>query len=188
MNNTIVAETSRAAPAAKAGDIFLFGGGTVDAASSYNLLGTGGSGGLVNNLNHNRVGVANAGLEPLQDNGGPTKTMALQRGSPAIDAGSNTALLAAHLVSDQRGLPRIVNGTVDIGAFERQTGAVPMLVKPFKAGSPAIAGVGAPKANSIVVKLARIRLNGLGDRSAAQENRRRRRANGGGERQREEAG
>ena len=38
-------------------------------------------------------------------------------GSPAIDAGNN-ALIPAGVTTDQRGLPRIVNGTVDIGAFE----------------------------------------------------------------------
>ena len=43
--------------------------------------------------------------------------MALLPGSPAIDAGNN-ALIPAGVTTDQRGLPRIVNGTVDIGAFE----------------------------------------------------------------------
>ena len=40
-------------------------------------------------------------------------------GSPAIDAGSN-ALIPSGVITDQRGAgdPRIVNGTVDIGAFE----------------------------------------------------------------------
>ena len=45
--------------------------------------------------------------------------MPLLPGSPAIDAGSN-ALLPTGLTTDQRGLPRTVNGTVDIGAFESQ--------------------------------------------------------------------
>jgi hypothetical protein len=59
-------------------------------------------------------------LSPLGDNGGPTQTIALGSGSVAIDAGDNAA--AAGLVTDQRGLgfPRIVGGTVDIGAFEVQ--------------------------------------------------------------------
>ena len=43
--------------------------------------------------------------------------MALLPGSPAIDAGNN-ALIPAGVTTDQRGLPRIVNGVVDIGAFE----------------------------------------------------------------------
>jgi hypothetical protein len=57
-------------------------------------------------------------LGPLQNNGGPTETHTLLFGSPAIDAGSNA--LAAGLTYDQRGpgFDRIVEGTVDIGAYE----------------------------------------------------------------------
>ncbi len=55
---------------------------------------------------------------PLQYNGGPTQTMGLLPGSPAIDAGNNL-LLPAGVTTDQRGLPRDANG-VDIGAFEVQ--------------------------------------------------------------------
>ncbi|MFI5457323.1 MAG: choice-of-anchor Q domain-containing protein [Isosphaerales bacterium] len=58
-------------------------------------------------------------LGPLQNNGGPTPTLALLPGSPAIDAGTNTSTLT----NDQRGLPRIVNGAIDIGAFELQNSA-----------------------------------------------------------------
>ena len=56
-------------------------------------------------------------LGPLQDNGGLTFTHALLAGSPAIDKGSNLLF-----VNDQRGpgFPRVVGGTADIGAFERQ--------------------------------------------------------------------
>ncbi len=45
--------------------------------------------------------------------------MALLPGSPAIDAGNND-LIPSGVTTDQRGTgdPRIVNGTVDIGAFE----------------------------------------------------------------------
>jgi len=50
--------------------------------------------------------------------------MALLAGSPALDAGSN-ALVPAGVTTDQRGLPRISNGTVDIGAFESQVVIVP---------------------------------------------------------------
>ena len=59
-----------------------------------------------------------AKLEGLAENGGTvqTYTHALRPGSPALDAGDNTGAPAF----DQRGtgFPRIVNGTVDIGAFE----------------------------------------------------------------------
>jgi hypothetical protein len=55
-----------------------------------------------------------AKLGPLANNGGPTLTMALLPGSPAIDAG-DTSLAPA---TDQRGFPRPVGPAVDIGAYE----------------------------------------------------------------------
>ncbi len=68
--------------------------GTVDSssASSFNLIGTGGAGGLLDATNNNQVGVADAKLGALADNGGPTKTHALLDTSPAIDTGNNFAL------------------------------------------------------------------------------------------------
>jgi hypothetical protein len=59
-------------------------------------------------------------LQPLANHGGPTLTLALTLGSPAIDAGNNVA----GLTTDQRdlGFPRIVGVAPDIGAFE---GALP---------------------------------------------------------------
>ena len=63
-------------------------------------------------------------LGQLVNNGGPTQTMALLRGSAAIDAGNNAVVGLP--TTDQRGLPRIQDGagngtaTVDIGAFEIQ--------------------------------------------------------------------
>ena len=56
-------------------------------------------------------------LGSLQSNGGPTETMALLPGSPAIVAGS-TNLVPASVTTDQRGSVRTRNDTVDIGAFE----------------------------------------------------------------------
>jgi len=53
-------------------------------------------------------------LGPLQANGGPTLTLALLPGSPAIDMGGNPA----NLMLDQRGVPRVENGRADIGAVE----------------------------------------------------------------------
>jgi hypothetical protein len=62
-------------------------------------------------------------LGPLQYNGGRTQTHAVLPGSPALDAGDNTNAPDW----DQRGpgFPRIVNGTVDIGAFEVQATGAP---------------------------------------------------------------
>jgi hypothetical protein len=53
-------------------------------------------------------------LGPLADNGGPTPTMALLPGSPAIDAGDNGAAPP----TDQRGFPRPAGLAADIGAYE----------------------------------------------------------------------
>jgi hypothetical protein len=58
-------------------------------------------------------------LGPLGNNGGPTPTLALLPGSPALDAGSN-APIPAGVTTDQRGFARTSGGTVDIGAFEVQ--------------------------------------------------------------------
>ena len=54
-------------------------------------------------------------LAPLGNYGGPTQTMALLPGSPAIDAGTSGPGIPT---TDQRGLGRV--GAVDIGAFESQ--------------------------------------------------------------------
>lgn len=65
-------------------------------------------------------------LGPLQNNGGSTQTRALMPGSPAIDAADNCVVLApgrggclsAPLMTDQRGVSRQSNSTVDMGAYE----------------------------------------------------------------------
>ena len=53
-------------------------------------------------------------LGPLANNGGPSLTMALLPGSPAIDA-RDTSLAPD---TDQRGFPRPAGLAADIGAFE----------------------------------------------------------------------
>jgi hypothetical protein len=111
----------------------ILAGNTVSGGSGPDLNG------VLTSLGHNLIGdtagasgfVASdllnidALLGPLQDNGGPTQTMALLPGSPAIDAGDNTDAPAY----DQRGpgYPRIVNGKIDIGAFEVQPGGAAQL-------------------------------------------------------------
>ncbi len=73
------------------------------------------------------------GLGPLQNNGGPTLTHALQASSPAIDAGHPSGCADPNgvaLTVDQRGFARPIDGDgdstarCDMGAFERlSTGA-----------------------------------------------------------------
>ena len=106
LTDTIVAGNS----AGTAGDI----GGPHDSAviGTHNLIGTGGSGGLQAN-NHNLIG-ANPDLAPLGSYGGPTQTMALLPGSPAIGVG----LALNGISNDERGEP--IGTTVDLGAFQSQ--------------------------------------------------------------------
>ena len=56
-------------------------------------------------------------------NDGPTMTQALLPGNPAIDHGSNNIVDFPTPLFDEQGDPRIVNGTMDIGAFELQSDA-----------------------------------------------------------------
>nr|WP_303652440.1 choice-of-anchor Q domain-containing protein [Paludisphaera mucosa] len=55
-------------------------------------------------------------LGPLADNGGPTWTMALLPGSPAVDAGAAVTGVAV----DQRGVTRPKGAAPDIGAYEAE--------------------------------------------------------------------
>jgi hypothetical protein len=119
LDSTLVAgNTAAAAP-----DV----SGTLSAASAFNLIGDGdGSSGLVSGTLGNQVGTTanpiDPRLGPLQNNGGATPTMALQSGSPAIDAGGNTNPPAY----DQRGtgFARVVGAGIDVGAFEAQPAGV----------------------------------------------------------------
>ncbi|HJS50608.1 MAG TPA: carboxypeptidase-like regulatory domain-containing protein, partial [Pyrinomonadaceae bacterium] len=115
--NTIVANNTAGGTSP---DIF----GIIETAS-HNLIGdAASSGGIVNGVSGNIVGV-NPLIGPLQNNGGPTLTHALLPGSPAINAGNNCVLIVngcgdgnLALPTDQRSLGRV--GVVDIGAFELQ--------------------------------------------------------------------
>ena len=91
----------------------------MSSSQGNNLIGEtdGSTGWVASDLTGTIATPLNPLLAPLGDYGGPTQTMALLPGSPAIDAGNN-ALIPAGVTTDQRGPPRIVNGTVDIGAFE----------------------------------------------------------------------
>lgn len=56
----------------------------------------------------------------MQDNGGPTNTIALQKGSPAINAIPNrTSGCGTTIQTDQRGVERPQDKRCDTGAFEK---------------------------------------------------------------------
>jgi hypothetical protein len=59
-------------------------------------------------------------LGPLNDNGGPTLTSKLLPGSPAIDHGNPNFTPPPDFDQRGPGYPRVVNGRIDIGAFEVQ--------------------------------------------------------------------
>jgi hypothetical protein len=77
---------------------------------------------------HDLINVANPRVGPLQDNGGPTMTHALQSSSPAVDAANPGACPGV----DQRSAVRPVDGNnngsngCDIGAFEAGSTAPPV--------------------------------------------------------------
>ena len=60
---------------------------------------------------------AETGIDPLlgllQNNGGPTDTLAITAASPAHDTGA-----PFESTKDQRGFARTINGLTDVGAFE----------------------------------------------------------------------
>lgn len=104
------------------------GGADVYGSQGYNLIGsTSGCAGFTGT--GDQVNVANAMIGPLGANGGPTETIALLPGSPAIHAGNPATPGSggrACLATDQRGLPRGgAAGRCDIGAFQTQPPAGP---------------------------------------------------------------
>jgi hypothetical protein len=110
--NTIVFNPSSGGPG---NDVF----GTITRAQG-DLFGSDVAGAIVSNLGGNQFNT-NPLLGSLQNNGGPTATMSLLPGSPAIGAGAGTSLIPGLSVptTDQRGDPRPAN-SIDIGAFQTQ--------------------------------------------------------------------
>jgi hypothetical protein len=96
----------------------------------YNLIQAPGSATIAGTATGNLFGI-NPLLGPLADNGGPTKTMALLPGSPALNAGDPAQLG----VADQRGVVR--SGGVNIGAYQASASA-------FVLTAPATVTAGTP--------------------------------------------
>jgi hypothetical protein len=90
----------------------------------HNLIGDGSnSSGFTDGQNGDKVGTEASPIDPklgpLQDNGGPTQTQALQQGSLAIDK----AVAVEGITTDQRGVARPQGEAPDIGAFELEVTA-----------------------------------------------------------------
>ena len=131
LDNTIVAGNLRVGGGAD--DV---SGGVNAAASSDNLIGDGTGTNLADGVNGNLVGTRKQPIDPrlgpLQDNGGPTRTMALLAGSPALNRG-DPALAGT---PDQRGTLR--SDSPSIGAFEPSAAVAIELIAPaeVRAGQP----------------------------------------------------
>ncbi|MEO1092253.1 MAG: DUF4114 domain-containing protein [Pseudomonadota bacterium] len=121
--------------AANLDDEDVSGGSGTFVSQGNNLIGDpGGTDGFVDGVDGDLVGSSSAPLDPgldpagLQDNGGPTPTIALLPGSLAVDRGSNPQAFE----TDQRGdgFDRENGAGAEIGAFESGTsdGPAPITV------------------------------------------------------------
>jgi CSLREA domain-containing protein len=97
LDNTILASTN----AQPGSNLFQVGGGTSITSEGYNLSTDNGGGFLT--ASGDQINT-DPKLGPLQNNGGPTLTMALLPGSPAQDKGKNFGV-----TTDQRGLARPID-------------------------------------------------------------------------------
>ncbi len=126
LTNTIVADNFAQWDAPDLKD-----GGTVTAR--HTLIGDAVGHSVTDGVDGNIVGVSAAELllAELADNGGPTRTLALLPGSPAIDAGTASGCPA----TDQRGVLRPQGAGCDIGAYEVRAYAFTGFLNPV-ANSP----------------------------------------------------
>lgn len=89
-------------------------------SNSYNVVRNGTSSGLTDGANGNRIGTGANPLEArvgaLRRNGGPTLTHMPLGGSPVVDAGD--LLFNGFGLKDQRGVARVANSRIDVGAVE----------------------------------------------------------------------
>jgi hypothetical protein len=132
LDNTLIAGNVSGAGGISRDDV----SGTLDSGSAYDLIGDGtGSSGLSNGVNGNQIGSANSPIDPLLAPlgyyGGPTQTLPLLPGSPALKTGDPAQLG----VPDQRGVLR--TGGVNIGAYQASASAFLLTAPPeVMAGVP----------------------------------------------------
>ncbi|MGF1473700.1 MAG: choice-of-anchor Q domain-containing protein [Rubrobacteraceae bacterium] len=106
----------------------------------YNVIGTGNATDAFDSSGDIR-GVTNPGLGPLANNGGPTRTHALQNGSPAIDRVATSVCPPPN--TDQRGVSRPQGPRCDSGSFEKEVAPPPAkanlsLTKKASKGRPTV--------------------------------------------------
>lgn len=154
VNSTIAYNSTTATSSISAGGFVRFGAGASGLTNTILAKNTGGKGdffgsaaarnlligiaypgtGYVNGVDGNIVGTPDAPvdpqIDPLVDNGGGLQTHALRPRSLAIDAGRNDLASAPHggfITVDQRGFARNINSTIDIGAYEANSSAAPVI-------------------------------------------------------------
>jgi hypothetical protein len=134
VKNSILANNS------SAGNCFVFASEPVIVSQGYNL-----SDDSTCTTYFNQTGDMNntpAVLGTLENNGGPTQTIALLTGSPAIDAvpvANCTTVAGVTVTTDQRGVTRPQGTACDIGAFELVTVPVaPVAAFLDQHGAPAL--------------------------------------------------
>ncbi|HXE55202.1 MAG TPA: choice-of-anchor Q domain-containing protein, partial [Tepidisphaeraceae bacterium] len=124
IDNSIIARNQLKGAAVSAADV----SGSFNSLG-YNLIGEtdGSTGWNAYDLTGTASKPLDPKLSPLGNYGGPTQSMALLPGSPALNAGWNALAVDANdnsLTTDQRGLPRVYGSSVDIGAYESQPPAL----------------------------------------------------------------
>lgn len=112
-------------------DVATAGDGSIDL--SFSLVEAPGTA----NITDNGGNVLNQDpqLGPLQDNGGPTQTQKPAGTSPAVNAGDPA--FTPPPSTDQRGLPRVAGGRIDIGAVEINAGTIQLTVSTANVGEAA---------------------------------------------------
>jgi uncharacterized repeat protein (TIGR01451 family)/CSLREA domain-containing protein len=138
--NNGVATFQNTIVAANAGNENCFSDGELTDAG-YNLSDNGASCGF--DSANNSFPSTDPMLDPagLQNNGGPTQTIALEPGSPAIDAippGINGC--GTTIMTDQRGISRPQGAGCDIGAFELAPTLADLSIAKSGAPNPVVSG------------------------------------------------